>query len=354
VPFASPSPLSVALATLGIAGFVAALFVVSLRLKGPVRAGAPPPEGSAAQSRLDGLALFALALVGALAVQLTGPGLAPLARHFWSLVIAANLLAWPAALALFLGAGRPRRLADFVFGRTRNPSLFGLDLKMFSYRPSLIGLALMNLAFAALQWEVAGGVTLAMALYQLFTLLYVANYFHFERGMLFTWDIIEERFGWNLIWGDYVLVPFFYCLPALYVFLRPDPLPAVAVPLLVVAYAFGFWLFRGANEQKHRFKETPNAPIWGRAPHSIGGRLLVSGFWGVGRKLNYTGELVMYLSWTLLGGFHSWVPYVLPAWLLGLLAQRAARDDRRCRAKYGVLWDEYCRHARFRMFPFLY
>ena len=26
-------------------------------------------------------------------------------------------------------------------------------------------------------------------------------------------DVIAERFGWMLIWGDYVLVPFFYSLP---------------------------------------------------------------------------------------------------------------------------------------------
>ena len=62
----------------------------------------------------------------------------------------------------------------------------------------------------------------------------------------------------------------------------------------------------------------------------------------------------MYLAWTLLCGFHTLVPYLLPGWLLGLLVQRAARDDRRCRAKYGALWEEYCQHVRFRMFPFLY
>jgi len=351
MPFAAPTPQAVAIAALGIAGFVAALFVLSLLLPGPVRAGGTEPGG-----RASGLVVLGLSLAAAASVQIVGPGLAPLARHFWSLVIAANLLALPATLALFCAGGvrRPLRWAEFFLGRARSPSLFGIDLKMFSYRPSLIGLAVMNLSFAALQRQETGGLSLAMAAYQLFTLLYVANYFHFERGMRFTWDIIEERFGWGLVWGDYVLVPFFYCLPALYVFLRPNPLPVAALPPLIASYCFGFWLFRGANGQKHRFKETPGAPIWGRAPRVLGGRLLVSGFWGIGRKLNYTGELMMYLSWTLLSGFQSWVPYLLPAWLLGLLAQRAARDDRRCHAKYGALWDEYCRHARFRMFPFLY
>jgi len=48
------------------------------------------------------------------------------------------------------------------------------------------------------------------------------------------------------------------------------------------------------------------------------------------------------------------VPYVLPLWLVCLFSHRAWRDDQRCRAKYGALWDEYCRRARFRMIPFVY
>ena len=62
----------------------------------------------------------------------------------------------------------------------------------------------------------------------------------------------------------------------------------------------------------------------------------------------------VYLSFALCAGLSSLFPYVLPITLVVLLIQRAARDDRRCRAKYGTLWDEYCRSARFRMFPFLY
>jgi delta14-sterol reductase len=53
-------------------------------------------------------------------------------------------------------------------------------------------------------------------------------------------------------------------------------------------------------------------------------------------------------------GTQSVVPWLLPLWLTGLLAHRALRDERRCRAKYGALWDAYCERARFRMLPFVY
>jgi Delta14-sterol reductase len=353
--FAPVTWQAVGISVFGIAAFVAVLFASSLVVPGP-EYEVTARGGERIRYRLNGLALLALTIAAAALVQWRGPGLALLARYVWSLFIAANLLAWPAAVLLVSRATTPpeRGVADYFYGVERNPQLFGIDLKMFSYRPSLIGLALVNASFAAWQWRVAGTLSLAMICYQVFTLLYIVNYFQFEHGMLFTWDIIEENFGWMLIWGDYVLVPFFYALPAAFVLSRPGDVTPATAAALAALYLLGFWIFRGANTQKHRFKREPGAPVWGRSPDVIGGKLLASGFWGIGRKLNYTGEFLMYLSWTLLAGLQSFVPYLLLLWLLLLLMQRAGRDDRRCRQKYGHLWDEYCRKARFRMFPYIY
>jgi len=38
-------------------------------------------------------------------------------------------------------------------------------------------------------------------------------------------------------------------------------------------------VFRGANKQKHVFKKNPKAPIWGKPPKVVGGKLLASGYW---------------------------------------------------------------------------
>ncbi len=288
-------------------------------------------------------------------------------RLFAQLLVVANIFA--ATLTVFVwwqgrrgdrapGArgGYPltAKARDLFYGVELNPTVLGVDLKLFSYRPSLIGLFLVNVSFAAAQYERLGHLTGRMLLYQLFCLVYVLNYFQFEYGMLYTWDVIAERFGGMLVWGDYVVVPFFYSLAGWYLVDNLAPLPIWVAVALTGLYAFGFWLFRGANEQKHRVKVDPDARIWGRPAKLLEGRLLVSGFWGIGRKLNYTGELLLYLSWILLCGFESPVPYVLPLWLAILFAHRAWRDDRRCRVKYGLLWTTYCHRARFRMVPFLY
>jgi Ergosterol biosynthesis ERG4/ERG24 family len=37
------------------------------------------------------------------------------------------------------------------------------------------------------------------------------HYLH-EMGVLSMWDVIAEEFGFMLLWGDLVLVPFFYCI----------------------------------------------------------------------------------------------------------------------------------------------
>ena len=110
----------------------------------------------------------------------------------------------------------------------------------------------------------------------------------------------------------------------------------------------------GANRQKHRLRQNPDITIWGKRAETLDGRLLVSGFWGIGRHLNYTGEICVYVAFTLTTGFASWIPFLLPAWLTGLLLHRSRRDERRCRAKYGELWERYTQRARFAMLPYVY
>ncbi|MGH8508034.1 MAG: DUF1295 domain-containing protein [Gammaproteobacteria bacterium] len=347
----------------GVAAFVSLLFIGSRLLPGPEARGAP--SGGPLLYRLNGLTLFVLiAFAAALGQAMGWWSLSLLYRHFVPIFIAANVFAFLFTGIVFLHSKWPsgqkgrnslaETLRGLYFGAELNPRLAGVDLKLFSYRPSLIGLALLNAAFAVAQYETYGTVSGAMVLYEIFTLIYVCNYFQFEYGMLYTWDIVAERFGGMLIWGDYVLVPFFYSLPGWFLVHRLEPLPVPAALALIALFLFGFWLFRGANAQKHRFKADPGAKIWGRPAETLGGRLLVSGFWGIGRHLNYSGEICIYLAFALTTGGGSFLPYLLPAWLIALLIHRAARDERRCGAKYGALWTEYTRKARFRMVPFVY
>ena len=359
MPLAELSVAAVLEAMAMVLVFVVALFVGSMVV--PTRRLVLTGPAKEQRTRLNGLAVFAIVVAVAAVGQAVGWfSLATLHERFVALFVAANVFAFGLAGWLYWRAASERDgprgfWRGFFFGRELNPAWFGVDLKLFSYRPSLIGLALLNASFAAAQYEAHGELTLAMTLYQVFAFLYVLNYFQFEHGMVHTWDMVSERFGWMLVWGDYVLVPFFYCIAGWWLVdpVGPSLSPAAAAGI-VVLFVFGFVLFRGANGQKHRFRQDPAAKIWGRTAETLDGRLLVSGFWGVGRHLNYTGEICVYIAFALTTGFASFVPYLLPAWLAGLLVHRSRRDERRCRAKYGELWDRYTERARFSMLPYIY
>lgn len=358
LPTLSGEMLLAAAAMLAI--FVGALFLGSKVVPGRRLAG-PELEGKSITYKLNGLTLFVLtAVIAALAQLLGWFSLSTLNTHFFALFIVTNIFAFAFSGWLYWRGARSKRAAEgfwrgYGVGVELNPALLGVDLKMFSYRPSLIGLALFNASFAVAQHEAHGELTLAMLLYQVFTFLYVLNYFQFEGGMVHTWDIISERFGWMLVWGDYVLVPFFYCIVGWWlVDASGPPLGPGAAAAIVALYVFGFWMFRGANGQKHRFKRNAETTIWRKPAESLDGRLLVSGFWGIGRHLNYTGEICVYLSFALTSGFVSWVPFVLPAWLATLLSHRSRRDERRCQAKYGELWRRYRKRVPYSMVPFVY
>ncbi len=359
LPLSAPSGGSLFAAAGMVVVFVGALFLASRVVPGRHVTG-PELEERSPTYQLNGLALFLAVIVAACLAQAFGWfSLSALHTHFVALFVVANVFAFVASGWLCRGGGRapdgsPGVLRAYFVGRELNPRLLGVDLKLFSYRPSLIGLWLFNASFAVVQYETYGEVTLAMALYQAFTFVYVLNYFQFEHGMIYTWDMISERFGWMLVWGDYVLVPFFYSLAGWWLIHATEPLSPVAATAIALLFAGGFWVFRGANEQKHRFKRDPGVSIWGHPAQTLDGRLLVSGFWGVGRHLNYTGEICVYFAFALTTGLASWVPYVLPAWLAGLLWHRSRRDDRRCRAKYGELWERYTQRVRYSMLPFVY
>ncbi|MEA2754342.1 MAG: Delta14-sterol reductase, partial [Aliidongia sp.] len=225
-----PSLISVAVAGGAIAVFIAALFLLSLLVPGRRLAGVVQPDGRRHLYTLNGLALFLIVLAAVTIIESSGFSLGILLRWYWALFVAANIMAFAATgLMMWLARGTvPIGLRSYYYGALRDPTLFGIDLKLFSYRPSLIGLALFNIACATYQREATGTTNLAMALYLGMSLIYVANYFQFEYGMIFTWDIVEERFGWMLIWGDYVLVPFFYCIPGMALAFYPVELSSAA------------------------------------------------------------------------------------------------------------------------------
>jgi Delta14-sterol reductase len=348
------------------AGWIAFQVLLQLYAPGRTRQGAPLADGTRLSYRVNGWAAWWFTWA-CLAGGVLGGWIPPtlLADQLGPLLTVANLLAFGAALALYvLGrrrgeGGSGRFLHDYVMGTSLNPRLGSFDLKLFGEgRPGLIAWVAMDLSLAAKQYALHGTVTTPMALVNAFQFLYVADYFFHEEAILTTWDIKHERLGWMLCWGNLVWVPFVYTIQAQYLVSHPHELPAWGTAGLVALNLAGYIVFRGANLQKHRFRQDPGTRIWGRAARYIatarGTPLLVSGWWGLARHLNYLGDLAMALAWSLPCRFAHPLPYFYPVYFVILLVHRERRDHAACAAKYGADWERYCRRVPWRIIPGLY
>lgn len=274
-----------------------------------------------------------------------------------SLYLYARSFAQGAMLAAGGDTGVP--FYDFFIGRELNPRIGSLDLKEFcELYPGLIGWVALDLAMAHKQLLATGAVSPAMILVCAFQALYVFDALYFERAILTTMDITTDGFGFMLAFGDLAWVPFTYSLQARILVDRAPVLPVWAIAALLALKIAGYAMFRGANSQKDLFRRDPSHP---KVAHlktlqtRRGTKLIVSGWWGIARHINYFGDWVMAWAWCLPVGFGSGVvPFFYVAYFGVLLVHRDRRDDGFCKAKYGADWAKYCKIVPYRIVPLLY
>ena len=352
----------------------AILFLVG---PGPSGPGALLPDGrSRLMYRYNGLFAWYTTLVAVALLHVSG--LFPLARlsaSFGPLLTVVNLASTLLAAACYVAARlRPpergvtgRVVYDFFMGATLNPRIGRLDVKFFvELRPGIMLWFFFTVSMLLRQYETTGTVTYAMALVAFYHLCYANACYKGEECVPMSMDIAHEKFGWMLAWGNLVWVPFVYCLPAYYLLRSGFDVPLAWAIVLLVVHVVAYYVFDTANSQKDYFRagrELRRGFPWlpgGQlaAPdvvHTATGRdLLVSGWWGVARHFNYTGDIVMAWTWALTCGFGSLVPYVYPIFLTALLLHRERRDERNCRKKYGRDWEVYCARVPYRLVPGIY
>lgn len=254
---------------------------------------------------------------------------------------------------------------DFFIGRELNPRIGNLDLKEFcELRPGLIGWFVINLGMAFKQYQNRklaaglghGSISFSMLLICLFQGFYVWDALYNERAILTTMDITTDGFGYMLAFGDLAWVPFIYSLQARYLVDFDPNLQLWQIAAISFVHFLGYYIFRSANSEKDSFRRDPNAD---EVKHlkfmqtKRGTKLLISGWWGMARKINYTGDWLVTLSWCLLCGFKSPIPYFQALYFLILLVHRAIRDDNMCAEKYGDDWVEYKKKVPYLFIPMI-
>ena len=253
-------------------------------------------------------------------------------------------------------------LSDLFFGRIENLQFRGglADAKMWLYLTGATMLELNALSFTAHHLALYGdqastGIILSTALLTYF----IIDYFIFEEVHLYTYDLFAERVGFKLGWGCIVFYPYFYSVFLWSTVDLPDPhTPSWLLFVYVLIFLSGWILSRGANLQKYFFKKDPGKAFLNIVPETISddnNALLVNGFWGISRHVNYSGEILMASGIVLCTGYPTLIgPWLYPLYYILLLISRQRDDDKRCALKYGDLWKTYVKRVPYRIIPYIY
>src|SRR5262249_53743872 len=160
--------------------------------------GEPLSDGTRLKYKSNGWSCFWLTLAAfSLATAMGWIPATIFYDNFGPLLTTANFFVILFAGSLYVigkRSARPQRrtgnaLVEYVMGMSLNPRLGGFDMKFFCEgRPGLIFWVLLNISFAAKQYELQGQVSTPMLLVVAFQLLYVADYFFHEEAILTTWD----------------------------------------------------------------------------------------------------------------------------------------------------------------------
>jgi len=265
-------------------------------------------------------------------------------------------------------------LYDVFMGAVLNPRIGNVDLKMWlEVRIPWMLLFLFAVSGGIKQYEQYGYVTANMAFMILATGLYINACAKGEECIPQTWDMFHEKWGYLVIFWNFAGVPFSYCYSIVYMATHDPSTYRFSTGGYVALYTTlltAYFVWDTSMAQKSRFKMQtqgtfqyrktfPQLP-WGMIENPTyiqtehGNRLLTSGWWAFVRKPNYSADWIQSLTWGLVVGTASPIPYFYSMFFLAVLTHRCGRDFERCAIKYGRDWERYCSVVRWRYIPGVY
>lgn len=264
---------------------------------------------------------------------------------------------------------------DLFMGAVLNPRIGKyLDLKMFfEVRIPWFILFFISLAVGVKQYEVYGYISPQVCFVIFAHYLYANACAKGEELIVITWDMAYEKWGFMLIFWNMAGVPFTYCHCTLFLANHSPYMYQWSTAYNIFCFVTllcSYYVFDTCNSQKNRFRQQQQGELLLRKtfpqlpwqtlenPTYIkcanGGTLLTSGWYRFARKIHYTADFIQALSWGLITGFSSPLPYFYPVFFFIVLIHRVSRDLHRCKAKYGKDWDEYCRQCPYIFIPYIF
>ncbi len=187
-------------------------------------------------------------------------------------------------------------------------------------------------------------------------------------------EFTHHRAGFYFIWGSLVWIPAVQGFQSYLLVEHRSNMSLTGAVLTNCCGALAIWFNYDVLRQKKRFREGlktgKEINIWGQIAKGIEveyeevdntgkivkrkTHLLISGWWGICRKMNYFWELAATIIWSYPGNSFGWTNYLYCVALFFVFISRSVREDKRCKAKYGKGWEEYCSIVRYRFIPYLF
>ncbi|KAF6023820.1 LBR [Bugula neritina] len=244
-------------------------------------------------------------------------------------------------------------------GRELNPRCSSFDVKQVVFRSGMIAWMMVDWMYLAAQFKADQKVQPALALVVLFHTLYVVMTVKNEQFWFSTADFRNEGIGFLSVWACLSLFPFIFSLQARFLYLYPkegmtNPYTLAAVFIL---NAVGLVFYIGSNWQKNEFRKNPYNPDLSHLssiPTAAGKRIICSGWWGIVRRPNYLGDLIMAVAWSLPCGCSYALPYFYPVYLISLLVTKVIADEKSCHQRYGDAWVKYTEAVPYKLIPYVF
>ena len=254
-------------------------------------------------------------------------------------------------------------LFKFYRGLVFHPKIGDIDIKQFT-----------NCRFGMISWQI---IIFLFAHYYFYNIkysyevlvsiilqtIYIGKFFYWETGYFNTLDITLDRGGYYICWGCLVFLPAFYTY-AVFNLINTYEFQNNFVfnTFLLILGVYSIYNNYIVDQQKEDFKR--NKTLYKSLDViykdnngvEINSKLLIDGYWGKVRHMNYMYEIITAICWCLPGyNFNKpslSILYVL--FLVVLLIHRIFRDEKKCSKKYGIFWDKYCSIAKYRLVNYIF
>jgi len=253
---------------------------------------------------------------------------------------------------------------DFFMGSLKFPRIGIVDIKMISeVRWSWLLLFLISLSCTVKEYQIHGQISKNLLFMCIAHWLYSNACVKGEHFIPYFWDMYYEKYGWMLNFWNIVGVPFMYCYSSLFILKNHDIIVNSVITgnpfYLVLCFTIllaSYYYWDCLNGSKADFKapelralKIGYFPVFKNAQINDakyiktenGSKLLIDGYWKFGRKLHYTCDILMALSWGMITGFNDILPYWYCIFFTIFIVHRYKRDEIRCNNKYGKYWKKY-------------